>query len=467
MIKSGKDSAKHFNAEEVRKIRAELPREMRGRFPLKGETREDLLKVTDPHAARLSRQAEATRSLQDLEGDGEIPLRRRASGKWDTLGEKIPSNHPVSYSAETFLTLCITEASRTDNAGMKALERAMFDLCLDPAVKLDAAGPWFFAQMVDALRSVCRNWTDTKAASIVVTSLGQKICSALDYTRHSRYLSLSVGAVRTGKTFSAKAWCEQRPGAARFVEVPPGNDDGGFYRAIARGIGLGNFSQYNSCDLRERVESVLLAGDLVLVLDEAQRLWPLRNFREGFPMRIEWVMAMTNAGVPIALISSAEFFARQTIAEKNGWNSAQLVGRIGHYNPLPTALEHDDLVAVAHAVLPDAGADTLRALAVYAKSSARHLAAIDSIASHARYIATESGRTSPTIADVRAAMSKSVIPSDTKLLYALEQTKKRQRARIPAGGPDVPSTTRCPDVEVDNVKFTRETVPTGIIDRAI
>jgi hypothetical protein len=56
----------------------------------------------------------------------------------------------------------------------------------------------------------------------------------------SRYASSSmtlvVGNTRRGKSFSARSWCEQHPGKARFIEVPTGNDETSFYRAIARGL---------------------------------------------------------------------------------------------------------------------------------------------------------------------------------------------------------------------------------------
>jgi hypothetical protein len=352
---------------------------------------------------------------------------------------------------------------------MIALERELFDLCLNPAFKLDADGPWYFAGIVDTLRDVYKAWAAAKSASTIVTSLGKNIYNVLDYTHHSRRLSLSIGIPRTGKTFSAKAWCEQRPGRARFVEVPPGNDDGGFYRALARGIGLGNFSQYNSCDLRERVESVLLAGDLVLVLDQAQLLWPQRNFREGFPMRIEWVMAMVNAGVPIGLVSTPEFFTRLTIAQKNaeksGWDPAQFLGRVGRYNPLPTTLERDDLIKIARTVLPNATAGVLRALAVYAERSARCLGAIESIATHAQYIAAQSNRECPTAADVATAMKESVIPSDTRLKTALKRNGKASPT-LHGEYPQFPTRSDIQN-ENDTAELSAEPVPRSLLSPAL
>jgi hypothetical protein len=216
----------------------------------------------------------------------------------------------------------------------------------------------------------------------------------------------------------------QHPGHARFIEVPPGNDDTSFFRALARGLGLGNFLKYKTGDIRERVESVLLTGDLILVLDEAQRLWPQMNQRYGFPHRIVWLMAMANASVPICLVSTPQFTQVQKAVEKTGWNSAQLTGRIGHYEFLPTKLNEADIVAVARAVLPEASQDVLLALADYAGESSRYLAAVDSIGKRARYIAQSKGRAECTTSDVRTAMKESVIPSDTMLVRTLEQARK-------------------------------------------
>lgn len=251
------------------------------------------------------------------------------------------------------------------------------------------------------------------------TALGKKIFEVLDYTSFSRGLTLMEGEARTGKTFAARTWCEQRAGAARFVEVPPGNDESGFFRALARGLGIGSFLQYKAREIRERVESVLLSHDITLVLDEAQRLWPQRNLRYGFPGRIVWVMAMANQSVPIAMISTPQFSQVQQAVEKNGWNAAQFTGRIKHYEPLPRDLSKEDLMSVAKSVLPEADTKVLRALAIYARNSARYLAAIETISTRAHYLAMKSGRDASTTEDVRTAMQESVIPSDTRLVSNL------------------------------------------------
>jgi hypothetical protein len=319
-------------------------------------------------------------------------------GALENLAHYVEKRCPLGYSTKDLIKLCVDPES--GHSGKLHGEWG----------NVNAAREYRAAYMKDA-------------GPVFNTALGQKVCEVLDYTSFSRGLTLMEGEARTGKSFAARAWCEQRAGGARFVEVPPGNDDSGFFRALARGLGIGNFLQYKAREIRERVEAVLLSHDLILVLDEAQRLWPQRNLRYGYPHRIVWVMAMANAGVPIAMVSTPQFSQVQKAVEKSGWNAAQFTGRIKHYEPLPHDLSKEDLMAVAKTVLPEADTKVLRALAIYARSSARYLAAIDSISIRARYIAMKAERSAATTDDVRKAMQESVIPSDTRLVSNLGRAR--------------------------------------------
>jgi hypothetical protein len=313
------------------------------------------------------------------------------------------------------------------------LEDSIKRLCLDPSLEFKKGFTWF-NQIGQGIKQYQAQYIKTKAPAFT-TELGKKISDVLDYTAFCRGLTLIEGEARIGKSFAARAWCEQRPGIARLVEVATGNDDAGFFRTLARGLGLGMLSRYKVCDIKDRVENVLLSGDLILVLDEAHRLWPQRNLRSSFPGRIVWVMNMANAGVPIAMVSTPQFIATQKAIEKHGWNSAQLTGRIKHYEPLPAELSQSDLKSVAKSVLPEASDEALRAIVVYARSSARYLAAIDSISARARYLAMKHKRDTTQTADVIRAMKESVIPADSKLQVALAQGQKNKHPRLVPPGP--------------------------------
>ncbi len=398
----------NYTADQVREIRADLPEALHAKFLLKGEGYNSYCGIFEPR--------EDCDYEDRFNGD-----QARAIEQAD--------RRPNSYAVVDFETLCRTAAESGDEE-KDCLESELRRLCLDPAQDLTTAAPWYFAELISALRDYMRTWIATRKSATVVTSLGQKICDVLEYTGHSQSMTLVEGDARIGKSFSARAWCEQHPGQSRFIEVPTGNAEKDFFLALARGLGLGNFTQYKAGEIRERVESVLLTRDLLLCLDEAHRLWPEVNPRYGFPKRINWLMSLANQGVPICLIGTPQFIERQKSVEQSGWNAAQFIGRIGHYEPLPRELSLEDLVAVAKSVLPEADSQTKRALAAYARKSAKYLAAIEAIAKRARYIAMKSGRTKSSTEDVLKAMKESVIPADSKLVKALRpETKSVRQSR--------------------------------------
>lgn len=433
MVKLGKRSG-NYNAEQVRKIRGELPKFERQAFLLRGETLADV----DRDAAsdrRQSRQAAHSRGLlkasnalrdydsSDSECDEIMRREMAAVDREETEMEAAAEKNPNSYAVADFLSVC-------SHAAANDLEETIRHLCLDPACDPATFQPWYFAGFIAALRNYFEQWISERGEGLVTTAIGEEIIETLEYTAYSRKLTLIEGEARTGKSFAARTWCELHPGQARFIEVPTGNDETSFFRALARGLGIGNFAQYKAIEIRERVESVLLTGDLLLVLDEAWRLWPQTDLRYGFPKRINWVMSMVNQGVPFCLISTPQFLKTlKPMEDKAGWNTPQFQGRLAQYKKLPSELSAEDLTAVAAALLPEADNKTLRIITVYSRASARYLAAIETISTRARYLASRAGRDSAEAEDVRRAMEESVIPSDSNLVRALESKRPAAAGR--------------------------------------
>lgn len=433
-----KTGSQNYTADEIRKIRLEIPAELRHKFPLKGELKSQIRELRTKHD-RLASSAEIARALrafaeESFQSDSYEKMVTGAREEIENKDQLEASKHPAGYSVSALRDFCLRVAkdgveTQYDCPATPNLERALQEMCLNPEWNFSAGGPWYFRQLTATLRDYLIAWVKLNAGG-VETKLGRMVADEFDYTVQSRCLSLLSGEARRGKSFAAKNCCLKNPGKARFVEVPSGNDDTSFFRALARGLGLGNFLKYKTIDIRERVESVLLSGDLALVLDEAQRLWPECWQRYARPARINWVMTMANAKVPILLVSTPQFFTGQNIAEKTGWNSAQLTGRIFNYKVLPSELDNDDLMAVCQSVLPEATDHVLRVLSAYARQSARYLSAIESIAMRARYLAGRAGRAQCNAEDIRAAMNESVIPSDNRLNTVLEKTRikpSRQR----------------------------------------
>ena len=320
-----------------------------------------------------------------------------------------------SAQADELIETCRSEA-------YQRLADDLAEYCLNPKIRDLTKWPWYWDDLASSLREYVASEIKQRQAGAVVTKIGEMVGEVLDYTHHEHVLTLIEGDARTGKSHAARAWCEAHPGSARFIDVPPSNADTVFYRALARGLGLGSFQNYRPDDLRARVESVLLTGDILICLDEAHWLWPQAAHRDAFPHRINWLMAMREKRVPICCIATPQFLeAKASLENKTGWNGAQLIGRIDHYKRLPATIDKPDLAKVARALLPGADADTTKALVIYACTSARYLAAIETIARRANYLANRAGRNVASAADADRAMAESVIPSDRNLADALRK----------------------------------------------
>src|ERR1035441_2214597 len=401
MRRFGKRADQKYDAEQVRAVRSEFSLGDRIDFMLKGETGVESL-LTE--AERKNSSDEVYEMLAD---------------SYDRAPEAEPK--PTSYPVEAFLHYC-REYSRDVLAA--DLER----LCLDPEVGLSGGWPWYFSDLATCLRERQAAWAGSHQAA-VVTEIGRQVYEELDYALETKCLVLTEGVARIGKTFAAKAWCEERPWRARYVQVPSTNDDIGFFRAIAKALGVCIGRSWKAVQLRQRIEDVLHYCDLILVMDEAHYLWPVSDCRHALPGRINWVMtALVNHGVPVALVTTPQFIVTQKAVEKRThWTSEQFIGRIGHYLPLPKSLGEEDLGKVAKGLLPEGDAKSIEILVRYAQSSAKYLAGIETTVRRARYLAKKAGRDKVERADIKRAIQEAVIPSDSALAHALSEPAKHGR----------------------------------------
>jgi DNA transposition AAA+ family ATPase len=348
----------------------------------------------------------------------------------DYGGRDVEDKAPESYQAEEFTAAC--------QAAARGLAEHLEEFCLNPALKMDNASPWYFPALLDSLWEYQTVFAEKERAGTVVTEIGAQIYDTLDYALEAKCMVLIEGLARMGKTFAAKAWCSERPGQARYVQVPSTNDDVGFFRAIAKALGVSCGRSWKAVQLRQRIEDTLQTGDLILVMDEAHYLWPVSDCRHALPGRINWVMtALVNHGVGCALVTTPQFIATQKAVEKRThWTSEQFIGRIGHYLPLPKSLGEDDLAKVAKALLPAGDAKSIEILVRYAQNSAKYLAGIETAVRRARYLAKKDNRERVERADIKRAIQEAVIPSDSALAQALAEPLKGSRkcAALPLQG---------------------------------
>ncbi len=420
MQKLGTKPGQIYNAEQVRAIREEIQGlwsvhteigddtqlSMKRMFPLFGE---DIA----TRAERMAEQAAITRRLMGDESD---------SADGPSKDERA-AQHPKHYPASAFVSLC--------HERIVDLPRFLERICLDPEVDLASFAPYFFPTLIQTLRDYVQHWISEKTKGVVMTEIGRIVSEVCDYTVDQRIMSLINGMARTGKTFQAKIWCAQNPGSARYIQVPSSNDEVGFYRALARAIGVSINLNSKAHHLRDRIEDVLQSGQLAVCLDEAHHLWPNSNYRGALPRRISWLCtALVNHGVPVILVTTPQFFlARGGTAEKAHFNTDQFDGRLSHYEALPSGLSKEDLAAVAKSLLPEGSAGTIAGLVGYAQASARYLAGISAVVTRARFLAKRSGRTTVQAADVRKAIQEGVLPSDKALAQAVRQADEKTRPK--------------------------------------
>lgn len=408
MQRLGAKPGQVYNAKQVEQVRAEIPE---GAFDylLKGET--DL-------AALVALPDSPRDLLADYDGewqkerDAKLAEVKAASAKF-----------PAQYAASRFMDRC-------QQAAAENLERHLGELCLDPATSLVDGSPWYFPNLISTLRQYQAEWIEQRRTAVVVTAIGQQVYDALEYARDTRRMVLIDGNARIGKTFAVKAWCEQNPGRARYVQVPSTNDELGFFRAIATALGMSCGGSWKAVQLRSRIEDVLQTGQITLVFDEAHYAFPSSSCRTTIPGRINWIMtALINYGVGVALVTTPQFIKTQKVIEqRTSWTSEQLTGRIGHYEKLAETLSDADLEAVAKSLLPTGDARCIKALVLYAKSSAKYLAGIETAVARAKFIARRNDREQVTFADVKQTI-ENVIPSDKALADALNVTVKPRRGR--------------------------------------
>ena len=429
MVAIGKTQAQKYDADEVKKIRRELPPSLSEKFPLRGETRKEI--AQEDRYLQIEAQR-ARLALDDGEGNcremndyREAIVRARESAERKALDAKCAQEYPASYPVQTFVEICRqAPLGADDQPSISPLERELSELCIDPEYGL-ITGPWYFSDLIRAMREYQRHWIREKSG-VVITAIGRKVCETLEYTMEAGILSLLLGKASLGQSFAARAWCEQHPGQARYVEVPPSNDEASFYRAIARALGLGNFLNYKNVQIRERVEYVLQTGGIFLVLNHAERLWPQKNLREAFPGRLAWLLDQVGKGASACMISGPQFFMQGRACEKTGWDSPEFRKKIDHCDCLPDTLDVSDLAAVVRVMLPEAVERIQDSVAIYAVASGRYLAAVEAVTKRAQFIAQKNGRAQRTSQDVRAALTF-VNGSDKMLRDSSDAAQKSSR----------------------------------------
>lgn len=194
------------------------------------------------------------------------------------------------------------------------------ELCLNPEIRLNAPPVWFH-DIERSLKDYIEDRRLDRQAGKIVTSIGAQINDALDYAFEERCMVHINGVARMGKTFQVQQWCQNYPGRVRYIQVPSGNDEISFYRAIARSLGTACGSSMNTTQIKRQVEDAIQDAGIMLVFDEAHYLFPQYKDARNAPRRINWLLTeVVNKGIPVALVTTPQFdfLQKRSLARPGG-----------------------------------------------------------------------------------------------------------------------------------------------------
>jgi hypothetical protein len=285
--------------------------------------------------------------------------------------------------------------------------------------------------VMSALLELYQRHRERVRSEFVMTEVAEKVFATLDTALESPgRIAMLEGREGVGKSESARAWCEQNLGEARFVSLSGITNRTAFFGALARALGIATRS-YAAAQLQSRIEQLLQETKLMLVIDEAHHLFGASDRFRTQPELINWVYAScANFGVPLALITTAMFGRKMRQAEQQVvWNAGQFERRVRPYVKLPDVPRMQDLKAVAHKLLPKASATTIEIAVGYAGSTRFPYTNLVDAVKDSRRIAERAGRAEPSHADMKSAVLDVRGPSDKAAAEAFAAPPRRARSR--------------------------------------
>ena len=283
-------------------------------------------------------------------------------------------------------------------------------LCLDPKIDVAAASLPGFTNIISALQIYREQFCQSIRSHVAATEPACIVWDALNYA-----LALGRGSIvlvegnyRIGKSFSAQAWAQQHIGEARYIQLTSSRDDGCFFRDIARCLGVSASTKIKAAEIRAKIEPTLRTRHMLLILDEAQNIWPKALRPKCTPERAEWLMtALVNAGVSIALIGPPDFSRLMLNVQRNVpiFGMEQFLGRVRLRKTLPDTLGRADLESIARLLLPSADVPTVLLLVGHALTCKSPAATLETTASRVKYFAGMKSR-SVTFEDAEKAIAE-------------------------------------------------------------
>lgn len=283
------------------------------------------------------------------------------------------------------------------------------ELCELPHVSPVAHAPWYFEKVGEALLRFMDVRKAALAVTIAETEISREIMKWLRTARNTSRAIMISGNCRFGKTEALRTWCAMHPGLARLVNTPSSNLESDLLREVAKALGIETGPTCRGSQLRDRIDYVLTNTRVMLVFDEAQMLFPVNFTRNTAPARLNWVRrSVMDAGLPCAFCRTPQDYnsVRARYVKTTGYVLAQFEERVLKTIELPEKLNTSDLLAVAQIHFPRLDSKYLAYVVETVSSTERNfMSDLEKIATLARHNAQESGRATPILSDIKAAIS--------------------------------------------------------------
>jgi len=352
MCRAKKNRTGSYSSAEVKAIRSEIPHLRAADYRVKGEA------IMEMH--------ERDMNLEDA--------KRRAEF------------YPETYPVMTFMEMV--------ERGLSNLPAFIKSLCLDTSLDLSTSRLWYVNDVMGVLRQYKRRFEAAVAGQIVETEITRSVHQTLKLALASRGMVLIEGNPREGKSKSSQFWCQQRLGRVRYVQLESSTDESSFFRQIARALGTPCNPELKAFEMRAYIQEALGSGDLLLVIDEADHLWPRTVRPIKAPARIEWVnTALKNRDIPVAMVGTTKFSECIHVFDTRCkvWASEQFKGRLADHLRLQGDLSSEDLRAIAQFFLPSASEGMVNLLAALAMKDEGYVATIERAVQKASFLADQRG----------------------------------------------------------------------------
>ena len=354
------------------------------------------------------------------------PQRKRAARKFSrSVDESLGRLHPANIGVINQKVLDDRQRMESE-ADMQAVRNNLPDmiaeLCLNPSIPVADGWPQALPNLPAILRGLKAEHTERAVSAFTDTELSRTVWSEILDTHEMGGATLLHGGSGNGQSFAAKGCCAAHPGRARYALLPATNDATGFWRTLAESVGSAAGQSFKCMQIRDRVIETLRAGDLVLVLDNSQWLFPVSDYRYALPNRVNWVLELVELGVPVVMIADSKIFDTLGFVEaRTGWNRNKFVNQLSRVRELPSALPKEDVQTVAAAILPDGERAAQRKLADYMIVAQGYLHSGTPAAQRARRIAARNKHDRVTLADINEALESWMVPAVQSMEAALKR----------------------------------------------